>query len=104
MEPVLLTAAFSLIPWNNPRNWVYQLFTTYLGYAVNKLKGGGVCRQAGKLAKHGVVVVGILRKNPLAHKTQSIFKQVQDQARGKGKGLAWDDGPWSSPHSPFIML
>lgn len=41
MEPVLLTAAFSLIPWNNPRNWVYQLFTTYLGYAVNKLKGGG---------------------------------------------------------------
>lgn len=38
----------------------------------------------------GKTFTGHIKENPLADKIQRIFKQLQGQAGGKGKGLAWE--------------
>ena len=61
----------------------------------NKKRGFARVWQVGK------AFTGHIKENPLADKIQSIFKQLQGQAGGKGKGLAWEARLWAA-QTPYL--
>lgn len=67
--------------------------TTYLGCINTKQIKKCVCGGLQTVWQVGIAFSGHIKENPLAEITQSIFKQPQDQAGGRGRAWPGKVGP-----------